>query len=101
MCGIFGLIGNNNKVEVSQILPYLKHRGPDDNGVYNNDSKNITLAHTRLSIIDLSQNAHQPMVDETKNFVIVFNGEIYNYKEIQKTLISLGHNLYTNSDTEV
>lgn len=74
------------------------HRGPDDEGTYIDGS--LGLGFRRLSIIDLS-GGHQPMADESKKIWIVFNGEIYNFKEIRKTLESKGHQFRTNSDTEV
>lgn len=65
------------------------------------DNPNIVLGHRRLSILDLSEHAHQPMCNETENYWIVFNGEIYNYKTIRSELIELGHHFSSNSDTEV
>ena len=71
----------------------LKHRGPDDSGYY--IDKNLSLGFRRLSIIDLSKKANQPMIDDN---VIIFNGEIYNYKELKENLKA---DYKTNSDTEV
>ena len=76
----------------------LTHRGPDDAGSYLNG--NVGLAHTRLSIIDLGA-GHQPMCNEDGTIWIVFNGEIYNYKELQTRLLAKGHTLRTSCDTEV
>jgi len=100
MCSIYGTIGKNYKQIAPMFSKYLHHRGPNDNGIYYDDNKNLALGHNRLSIIDLSNNAHQPMIDEN-NYVLVFNGEIYNYKEIKKELQTLGYSFKTNSDTEV
>jgi asparagine synthase (glutamine-hydrolysing) len=101
MCGIYGYIGKDYK-KIGIVFPeYLRHRGPDDSGVYYDESKKLVLGHTRLSIIDLSNNARQPMLDESKNYVIVFNGEIYNYYDIKKELKKLGYTFKTKSDTEV
>ena len=101
MCSIYGAIGKNYR-NIDQIFSKeLYHRGPDDRGVFYDGLSNIALGHTRLSIIDLSNHAHQPMSDEANNFVLVFNGEIYNYQEIKRELKKLGHVFSTNSDTEV
>ena len=94
MCGIYGFIGKEyRKIDFRN---ELKKRGPDGDGVFYDE--NITLGHTRLAILDL-ENATQPM--EFDNLVIVFNGEIYNYKELREELRNFGYNFYTNSDTEV
>ena len=99
MCSIYGSIGKNYKNVEKIFSESLHHRGPDDKGIFYDDSANLALGHTRLSIIDLSNHAHQPM--EYKDCVLVFNGEIYNYKDIKKELIELGYKFVTNSDTEV
>lgn len=77
----------------------LHHRGPDDSGIYS--SGPVGLAHTRLSIIDLSAHGHQPMVCEANRFVIVYNGEIYNHLALRKSLEDKGHRFRGRSDTEV
>lgn len=78
------------------------HRGgPDDNGHIVNTEQGYALGHRRLSIIDISPTGHQPMIDVSNSLEIVFNGEIYNYKELKDELISLGHNFVSESDTEV
>lgn len=101
MCSIYGGLGINHK-KIASIFPReLHHRGPDGSGVYYDDERNLVLGHTRLSIIDLSDSADQPMSDESGNYVIVFNGEVYNYQEIKHRLILLGYKFLTNSDTEV
>jgi asparagine synthase (glutamine-hydrolysing) len=104
MCGITGFIDfNNNSSEMMLgiMTQTLRHRGPDGQGVYYQQKKDfqIGLGHRRLSIIDLSTNADQPMHYEGLH--IVFNGEIYNYAEIKEQLIQLGHEFKTHSDTEV
>lgn len=101
MCSIYGALGKNYKIIEQSFSKELDHRGPDDAGIYYDDSKNLSLGHTRLSIIDLSNHAHQPMCDSDDKYVLVFNGEIYNYQEIKKELISLGRDFNTSSDTEV
>ena len=100
MCGILGCISNNiDRVEFELNLSKLNHRGPDDSGVYFDD--NIALGHTRLSIVDLSKNGHQPMISSCGNFIIVFNGEIYNFEEIKRDLIQKKYKFHSNTDTEV
>ena len=96
MCGINGFIGEDaKKIEIMNNV--VSHRGPDAVGVY--VSNGISLGHTRLSIIDTSKQANQPMIDEEKRFVIIFNGEIYNFKDLKEEL-GLYH-FKTSSDTEV
>jgi asparagine synthase (glutamine-hydrolysing) len=103
MCGICGIINfSKQKVEEQNLLSMMqkmKHRGPDDEGSYVNS--NIGLGHVRLSIIDLSVGGHQPMLDETENFVLSYNGEIYNYIELRAELKQKGHSFRTSSDSEV
>jgi asparagine synthase (glutamine-hydrolysing) len=100
MCGIAGIIGQ--KASQSLILEMLdcqKHRGPDFVDFYVEDIK-VALGHNRLSIIDLSSNANQPFICEDGNYVMVFNGEIYNYIELRKEL-QAKYQFKTQSDTEV
>jgi asparagine synthase (glutamine-hydrolysing) len=102
MCGIFGIAGSSAPVERATFgLPndtaVLKRRGPDDSGYYISDQ--AYLAQRRLSIIDLSS-GHQPIYNEDHTKCIVFNGEIYNFREIRQTLEAAGHRFATNSDTE-
>ena len=100
MCGIAGIItkDKNRKKIVERMAKRIAHRGPDGEGFYvDND---IALAHRRLSIIDLS-NGTQPMYNEDKSIVVVFNGEIYNYHDLYKELKQLGHVFKTKCDTEV
>lgn len=99
MCGIAGIIGTACKsVSIEDILSKINHRGPDGKAFYKDG--NIALGHARLSIIDLSAKANQPMKDPDTDNVIVFNGEIYNYLELKRTLANK-YNFITNSDTEV
>lgn len=79
----------------------MSHRGPDDYGDWVSEDFCVGLGHRRLSIIDLSRAGHQPMFDYSENYIIVFNGEIYNFKELRCELQALGFNFRTNSDTEV
>lgn len=101
MAPIYGIIGKRYKDIEVNFSKILQHRGPDANGIYHYDSKQIALGHTRLSIIDLSDQASQPMADESGKYILTFNGEIYNYQELKKKLKNLGHKFSTNSDTEV
>ena len=104
MCGISGIIDLDKKlgeVNINNILKrfnkILHHRGPDDNGTW--VEKNVGLAHTRLSIIDLSKNGHQPMISRNKKTILSYNGEIYNFRDLQQKLTN--KDLRSNSDTEV
>ena len=101
MCGISGIILKNNAKSGEAIIHKMNnrivHRGPDAEGVY--QFGNVTLGHRRLSIIDLTEAANQPM--HKHGLSIVFNGEIYNYIELRKELIQEGYEFQTNSDTEV
>lgn len=103
MCGICGLVNFNDRSgseeQVSIMLKTLRHRGPDDEGKFFGD--NIAIGFVRLSIIDLTNDGHQPMFSEDGNLVMVFNGEIYNYIELRDELISTGHNFKSKSDSEV
>ena len=98
MCGIAGLIGFGQESDVRRMCAIMRHRGPDDEGYYTNGQ--ACLGMVRLSVIDVA-GGHQPMTDERQRFHIVFNGEIYNYQALRKHLIDKGHQLKTNSDTEV
>ncbi len=101
MCGISGIISKRRDINfiIKSMNSGLSHRGPDHSSehVFNN----VALGHTRLSIIDLNERSNQPFHDNSGNYTIVFNGEIYNYKELQKELISKGMKFRTQSDTEV
>lgn len=104
MCGITGAIVFNSFTEESTIremLNEINHRGPDGSGIFKKKiaGADVALAHARLSIIDLSNHAAQPMT--YKNLTIVYNGEVYNFKEIKEELIGLGHEFENDSDTEV
>jgi asparagine synthase (glutamine-hydrolysing) len=102
MCGIFGYISNKKyepELIGKRLSESLRHRGPDANGLYFDDAKNVLIGHRRLSIIDLSDNADQPYI--YKNIVMTFNGEIYNYKELRQELEQEGVSFRTESDTEV
>ena len=100
MCGIAGIVGvqPHNQHRLDAMLDKQSHRGPDAKVIWNDDK--IVLGHNRLSIIDLSTTANQPMHSACGNYVIVFNGEIYNYLEIKKEL-QYDYVFQTHSDTEV
>ena len=105
MCGIWGIMKSQSKIN-SNYIQYSKlaaqkmhHRGPDDDGFWNNE--HFALSFKRLSNLDLSTMGHQPMVSQCKNYALVYNGELYNYKKIKKTLESNGHSFSSTGDTEV
>ncbi len=115
MCGIFGYIGNKN-VDIKKATDVIKHRGPDSDGFLqyfpesnklfekhfvDNTELKITLGFRRLAIIDLHEHANQPFSDESQDYHIIFNGEIYNYIELREELKLKGHKFQTDSDTEV
>jgi len=104
MCGItgifaFNIAGKFNKVHTSTATRALEKRGPDYQEVYLDEW--VGLGHRRLSIIDTSAAANQPMWDEQKRYCIIFNGEIFNFQELKKSLLDKGINFFSNSDTEV
>src|SRR5262245_26745067 len=105
MCGICGelVFGANARVSRDALCTMrtaLEHRGPDGAGVYLSDDGTAGLAFRRLAIIDLSAAADQPMANEDGSIHIVFNGEIYNFKELREYLLARGHRFRTQSDTE-
>ncbi len=102
MCGIVGIFNTDKNLNVEQSLikqmcSVIKHRGPDDEGIFINS--NIGMGMRRLSIIDL-HTGRQPMFNEDESIALVFNGEIYNYQELRTELIAKGHRFLTQSDTE-
>ena len=105
MCGIGGFfLSCNLSLEdktLTKILNDIDHRGPDDKGLYKSIDSRVGLVHTRLSIQDLSSLGHQPMISRDQKVVLVFNGEIYNFKELRSELFLKGVHFNGNSDTEV
>ena len=104
MCGILGKISLSDKLQTDIMqasLDLMEHRGPDAKGEWISPDGNIWMGHRRLSIIDLSSMGAQPMLSFDKSFVIVFNGEIYNYKSIRNELKTRGYSFMSDSDTEV
>jgi asparagine synthase (glutamine-hydrolysing) len=101
MCGIAGFVGIQNHKTIQNMSKAIRHRGEDDYGYYQSSNKNITLIHTRLSIVDIS-GGRQPMWNEDKSICLIFNGEIYNHQDLRDVLIEKNHNFKSNhSDTEV
>jgi len=101
MCGITGFVGSGTLSDLQNMTDLLTHRGPNDAGVWSDKSTRVFLGHRRLSIIDI-KNGHQPMQTADDRFIVVFNGEIYNFQELRITLESKGHKFMTDhSDTEV
>ena len=101
MCGIVGFtnpVSDPDNV-LDRMMDRIKHRGPDAGGKY--IDKDIALGHRRLSIIDVSSTGDQPIFNEDGSLVIIFNGEIYNYRQLREKLIAAGHTFRTNTDTEV
>ena len=107
MCGILGAVLRHSEIgldhRMEACIKALRHRGPDDNGykLYSLEHSLVGLGHTRLSIIDLSAAGHQPMHSHDGRWSIVFNGEIYNYRELRSELQSIGQSFVSDSDTEV
>ena len=103
MCGIAGKIDFSGekvtRMYLKRMTDAIAHRGPDGEGQY--VDRNVGIAHRRLSIIDLSPRASQPMISEKNDIVITYNGELYNYREIRKDLKEKGYKFYSDSDTEV
>ncbi len=105
MCGISGIIkyGSFNGPALEKNLNIMKkslsHRGPDDSGIWYNEDKNVGLVHTRLSILDLSKAGHQPMLDKEANNVITYNGEVFNYVDINQAEF-IDEKFITKTDTE-
>ncbi len=101
MCGIIGYSGRFAPAALERGVRSLAHRGPDDSGVFEDAQAGVGLGHARLSIIDLSPLGHQPMEALDGAVQLVFNGEIYNYRELRRELESKGHSFRGHSDTEV
>ena len=106
MCRIFGFVSNNITRESSEnwiqrMDSRLSHGGPDDSGYIIHEEPHYVLGHRRLSIMDPSPLGHQPMSNSSQNIWLSFNGEIYNFNEIKKELLELGHVFISHSDTEV
>src|SRR6266446_2588997 len=105
MCGISGwFLRSGTQFEVSHLeamAESIDHRGPDDRGYFVDKERGVARAHNSLSIIDLSSAGHQPMISEDGNFVLNYNGEIYNFLQLRKELEGLGHRFVSRTDSEV
>lgn len=104
MCGIYGITDELSPVTEDIVIPrrdLLAHRGPDDAGIWISPDRRIGLAHRRLSILDLSQTGHQPMLSQDGRYAIVFNGEVYNFRPLRAELEKLGYRFRGTGDTEV
>src|SRR3712207_1905601 len=98
MCGIAGSYGIADPGLVERLCGALVHRGPDDSGLYHDDA--VVLGMRRLSILDLSPLSHQPMSNEDGSVWLVYNGEIYNYRELNDELRARGHTIRSTCDSE-
>ncbi|MDP6180456.1 MAG: hypothetical protein QGG48_11240, partial [Desulfatiglandales bacterium] len=108
MCGIVGFWRKPAdqstdwlKETAKTMADTLVHRGPDDSGTWVDEEVGVAFGHRRLSIIDVSLNGHQPMVSPDGRFVIVYNGEVYNFPKLRQQLEKLRYRFKSNSDTEV
>ena len=102
MCGIVGFLNKSKNIDtLNDMLEIQSYRGPDDSGVYFDEKSGVHFGHNRLSIQDLSSHGHQPFVSDCEDYIIVFNGEVYNFKNIRNELQNLGYKFISNSDTEV
>lgn len=106
MCGIAGIVGLEPERLIGPMLASVEHRGRDDSGTWVSDpidssGRRACLGHRRLAIIDTSPGGHEPMFSHDRRYVLTFNGEIYNYRELREQLRSLGHEFKTDSDAEV
>ncbi len=101
MCGIAGFAGDFDRALLERMGAAIAHRGPDDAGSWIAPEGGVGLAHRRLSIIDLSPRGHQPMWDQSGRVCIVYNGEIYNYRELREELLADGYAFHSQCDTEV
>ena len=100
MCGISGFVGKGSQKNLLTMTDVIRHRGPDDRGHFLKDG--VGFGHTRLSIFDLSPAGHQPMWNDRKDVAIIFNGEIYNFKELKKNFnLEQKYHFQSKSDTEV
>src|SRR5437588_10969514 len=106
MCGIAGLVSQNPETRIGVMLKSIEHRGRDDEGVWtspaiDDEGRRVCFGHRRLSIIDTSSAGHQPMLSHDGRFVVILNGEIYNYRELREELANTSEPFRTQTDTEV
>lgn len=100
MCGIVGFFGSGDASDLTRLTRLLAHRGPDGEGQFIDEHRQIFLGHRRLAIRDISGGG-QPMHSLDERFVIVYNGELFNDRQLRQELESLGHKFVSKSDTEV
>jgi asparagine synthase (glutamine-hydrolysing) len=102
VCGIYGFWGRGiDRRGVETMGRLMRHRGPDDHGIFHDESRGLWLGHERLAIIDLSAGGHQPMTTADQPVVVCFNGEIYNFEGLRRELEGRGERFHSHSDTEV
>jgi asparagine synthase (glutamine-hydrolysing) len=104
MCGLVGVVSSRDQIVpplVERMRDTLRHRGPDDAGLWSDETRRVVLGHRRLSIFDLSPLGHQPMHSPCGRYTVVFNGEIYNFRALRGELAAFGITFRTQSDTEV
>lgn len=108
MCGIAGFVDKSGAARTDRQLESLRamvgclhHRGPDSSGTWQDAGEGLNLGHSRLAIVDLTPSGAQPMQSADGRWVIVFNGEIYNFRELRDSLLARGHKFAGTSDTEV
>ncbi|HEX8208565.1 MAG TPA: asparagine synthase (glutamine-hydrolyzing) [Longimicrobium sp.] len=108
MCGIAGLFDQRGASSADELAAAatrmadsLRHRGPDDGGVWADAGSGVAFGHRRLSIVDLSPDGHQPMASESGRFVLAYNGEVYNFPHLRRELEAAGHRFRGHSDTEI
>ena len=105
MCRIAGIItksiAKNSRQRVAKMCTAMQHGGPDGEGIFVDENNSVCFGHRRLALLDLTNNAAQPMIDVSGNYTITFNGEIYNYPEIRAELTQIGYSFKSASDTEV
>jgi asparagine synthase (glutamine-hydrolysing) len=103
MCGIAGLVhldgASVSPVVLRKMTDAIAHRGPDGEGQW--IEGNVGIGHRRLAVIDLSPGGHQPMVSKDQRYVLTYNGEVYNFRELRTELESKGRRFYTGTDSEV
>ena len=98
MCGIFGFAGSPDRQLLGRMAAAIVHRGPDDAGAF--ETPSVSLGHRRLSIID-REGGHQPVANEDETVWLVYNGEVYNFRELRAELEAAGHTFRTHCDSEV
>ncbi len=101
MCGIVAVAGGGDRATVERMVSAIAHRGPDATGVQWFDTHRVGLGHQRLAILDLSPAGNQPMADPTQRYWIVYNGEVYNFRELRHQLEQKGYQFRSQTDTEV